>query len=121
MYMDELFPVATRADIVRTKRQLEQFTKIKRALEDFEQNPPETDKQRNDQTKWKKIVRMLERAIDQIIEYDVRMVIEYRFIKGNSRAATILRFSSWDCCDKTIDRKILEGIESVANTIKYLE
>ncbi|MCM3273677.1 hypothetical protein [Paenibacillus elgii] len=121
VYSEELFPEASKVDIARTKTYLKKFVKMKKALEDFEQNPPETEKQRNEQAKWKRIVRNIERAKEQILQYDVSVVIEYRFIKGNSRAATILRFSSWGCCDKTIDRKIEEGTISIANTLKYLE
>lgn len=69
---------------------------------------------------WTQTCSNLERAVGQIIEYDVREIVDYRFIRGNSRAATILRFSGLNYCDKTIDRKITEGVKSVANTILYL-
>ncbi|AFC28381.1 hypothetical protein PM3016_1456 [Paenibacillus mucilaginosus 3016] len=119
--MEELFPKASKADIIRTKAYLSQYKEKKRRVEMFERNPPQTDELKEIQTNLIKFTSLLERAVAQIIHDDVRKVIEYRFLKGNSRAATILRFESWECCDKTIDRKIIEGIESVANTLLYLE
>ncbi|WP_426453824.1 hypothetical protein ACP26L_15620 [Paenibacillus sp. S-38] len=119
--MEELFPKASKTDIVRTKAYLSQYKEKKRRVEMFERNPPQTDELREIEANLIKFTRLLERAVAQIIHDDVRKVIEYRFLKGNSRAATILRFESWECSDKTIDRKINEGIESVANTLLYME
>ncbi|MEY9097053.1 hypothetical protein [Paenibacillus sp. RC84] len=121
MYMETLFPVVTQADIVRTKALLKQYREKKQKVIFFEMNPPETESQAAKHAALIKYTRLIERAVEQIIYPDVRSVIEYRFIKGNSRAATILHFSGWDYSDKTIDRKIIEGTESVANTLLYLE
>lgn len=118
--MDDLFPVATVSDIKRAKSYLVQYKEKKRIVTLFEQKPPETDDMKKIQEAAVRFTLLLERAVDQILHKDVRAVIEYRFIKGNTRAATILRFSGWNCCDKTIDRKIYEGTVSVANTLMYL-
>lgn len=119
--MEELFPTATKIDFLRAKHQLSQYVKMKKALEDFEKHPPETAKQFENKAKWERTIRNLDRAVNQIKHHDVRALIEYRFIKGNSRAATILRFSSWDFCEKTFDRKIDEGVASIAGTLLYLD
>ncbi|WP_233455283.1 PIN domain-containing protein [Paenibacillus elgii] len=119
--MEELFPEASPAEIKLTKAHLKQYRDKKHKVELFERNPPETDKQKRAQEALIKFTSLIERAVDQILHKDVKSVIEYRFIKGNSRAATILKFSSWNCCEKTIDRKIEEGVVSVANTLLYLE
>ncbi|NQX68472.1 hypothetical protein HQN90_20310 [Paenibacillus alba] len=116
-----LFPIATQKDIERTKVNLTDFIKMKQAVINFERNPPVSEKQLQYYQTWVKVCSNLERAVGQILEQDVREITEYRFIKGFSRAATILRFSGWNYCDKTIDRKIFEGITSVANTLLYLE
>jgi transcriptional regulator with XRE-family HTH domain len=120
MCAEELFPAATPADIMRTKKLLEQYAEMKSRLDYFAQNPPESDQQAEQQRKWTAVSQQLEGAVSQIRERDAREVVEYRYMKGNSRAATILRFSGWNCSDKTIDRKINEGIEAVANALKYL-
>jgi transcriptional regulator with XRE-family HTH domain len=117
---EELFPAATPEEIARTKKLLEQYAEMKSRLAYFAQNPPESEQQAQQQRKWTAVSQQLEGAVSQIRERDVREVVEYRFIKGNSRGATILRFSGWNCSDKTIDRKISEGIEAVANALKYL-
>ncbi|AEI39771.1 hypothetical protein KCX80_07790 [Paenibacillus mucilaginosus] len=119
--MEDLFPEATKADIERAKRYLGHYKEKKSRLEFLERNPPQTEELRNVKANLIKFTSLLERAVAQILEEDVRKVIEYRFLRGNSRAATILRFEQWECCDKTIDRKIIDGIESVANTLLYLE
>ncbi|MEW9702844.1 hypothetical protein [Paenibacillus sp. SI8] len=116
-----LFPEATRREIERAKIILSEYVKMKRALSNFEKNPPITEKQKTYQEIWGKACLVLERAVNQIVDHDIREIIEYRYIKGNSRASTILRFSGWSYCDKTFDRKISEGIVSVANTLLYLE
>jgi hypothetical protein len=120
MLEDPLFPVATTADISRTKRLLGQYAEIKSRLAYFELNPPESDKQVEQQRTLMAVAKSLEGAVGLIKERDVREVVEYRFMKGNSRAATIVRFSGWNCCDKTIDRKINEGVGAVANAMKYI-
>ncbi|WP_235206847.1 hypothetical protein [Paenibacillus tyrfis] len=119
--MEELFPEASPVEIKRTKAYLEQYKEKKQKVAFFERNPPETDKQKSRQAVLIKFTSLVERAVGEILQSDVKAVIEYRFIKGNSRAATIIKFSGWDYCDKTIDRKITEGITSVANTLLYLE
>ncbi|MCR8635764.1 hypothetical protein [Paenibacillus radicis (ex Xue et al. 2023)] len=121
MDMDFLFPEASTEDVKRAKTYLNQYMKKKKTVQLFEKTPPETEGNKELQVAAIKFTNLIERAVDQIIQNDVKLVIEYRFIKGNSRAATILKFSGWNCCDKTIDRKIDEGAESVANTLLYLE
>ncbi|MCY9593736.1 hypothetical protein PC41400_21650 [Paenibacillus chitinolyticus] len=122
MYMmEELFPKATKADIARAKEDLRKYREDKQKVLLFESEPPETEIQIRRQAALIKSTRRIERAISQITFADVRSVMEYRFLKGNSRAATILYFSGWHCCEKTIDRKITEGILSVADTLLYLD
>lgn len=111
---------ATAKEIEIAKSLLSRYRKLKAMIEGFGMNPPETDKQLKTQEYAIRYTRNLERAVNQIVDCNVRALIEYRFIKGNSRSATILRFSGWDYCDKTIDRKIIEGIESVANSLLFL-
>ncbi|MCY9589705.1 hypothetical protein PC41400_15905 [Paenibacillus chitinolyticus] len=120
MYMEELFPEATQADIARAKVALRKYRENKQKVLLFESEPPETEIQIRRQAALIKSTRRIEKAISQITFADVRSVMEYRFIKGNSRAA-ILYFSGWHCCEKTIDRKITEGILSVANTLLYFD
>jgi hypothetical protein len=111
---------ATEEEIAIAKSLLSRYKKMVVMIEGFAKNPPESEKQIKTQKQAIQCSRNIERAVNQIVDSNVRALIEYRYIKGNSRAATILRFSGWDYCDKTIDRKIIEGIESVANSLLYL-
>ncbi len=121
MCMEELFPEATETEIKIAKSYLKQYQEKKQKVLLFERTPPKTEKQKKLQADLIKFTTQIEIAVDQILQKDVKAVIEYMFIKGNSRAATILRFKGWNCCDKTIDRKVIEGATSVANTLLYLE
>ncbi|MNI45931.1 hypothetical protein D3C73_1003730 [compost metagenome] len=66
-------------------------------------------------------VKNIERAIDTIVDPAIRELMQYRFLRGNSRASLIIHFREWGVVERTFDRMIAEGIESVANSLKYLE
>ncbi|MFH5187660.1 hypothetical protein ACHHV8_36580 [Paenibacillus sp. TAB 01] len=119
--MEDLFPEATATEVKLAKAYLKKYVEKKQLAEFFNSNPPKTDKNKRRQEEALKLVSFIERAVDQIRDGNVKAVVEYRYIKGNSRAATILKYSGWDYCDKTIDRKLEEGAVSVANTLLYLE
>ena len=114
--MDSLFPEATSFDIVKTKMLLTRYKKIALDLEGFRTNPPETERQQRVFDDYSKISRTIERAVNLIIDAEIRSIIQYRYIEGNPRKAAVIRFSL--ITDRTLDRKINEGIESVANTLK---
>ncbi|WP_282938985.1 hypothetical protein [Paenibacillus sp. RC67] len=119
--MNGMFPVATVKEIKLAKDYLKQYRDIKNKLELFERNPPTTDEQKKIQLSLTKFTSLIENAVEQVVDPNVKAIVEFRFIKGNSRAATILRFSGWNYCDKTLDRKLEEGVVSVANTLLYFE
>lgn len=119
--MEELFPEATATEIKLTKAYLKKYREKKKKTELFECGLPQTEKQKKVYEALRKFTTSIELAVDQILDDNVKAVIEYRFIKGNTRAATILKFSGWNYCDKTIDRKIEDGIVAIANTLIYLE
>lgn len=54
-----------------------------------------------------------------MMDEDVRRVMEFRFLRRNTRWRTV----SWFNCvtDRSIDRRIVKGIMSVAETLKLLE
>ncbi len=118
--MKPFLATATKNEIITAKSLLSQYPRMKAIIDDYERNPAKTQKQAETLENAIQCTSNIERAVNQIVDPNVKALIEYRFIKGNRRAATILRFSGWDYCDKTIDRKIIEGIESVANSLLYL-
>jgi len=116
---EKAFPVATKFDIANAKSKLESYVDDKMKVEDFNENPPETEEQRIINDILIKKTRYIERAVKQIRNQEVKRIIEYRYIQGRSHAETVIRFSLY--CDRTVDRKIELGIKSVANTLLYLE
>ncbi|WP_246096693.1 hypothetical protein [Paenibacillus sinopodophylli] len=111
---------ASKKEIIEAGRLLNKYKKIEKIVEDFKVHPPVTDLQKGIYSNATMTKSKLERAVSSIVDLNVRQLIDYRFIKGNKRAATIQRYSGWDYCDKTYDRKITEGIESVAESLRYL-
>lgn len=60
----------------------------------------------------------IEMAVSLIVNNAVKRVMEFRFIRGNPRWGTVKRFSS--VTDRSIDRQIVRGVESVAETLKLI-
>lgn len=118
---NEAFPAATVKEIKIAKEYLKQYKDRKKKLGLFEQNPPANDMQKHVQQSLLRFTSLIERAVEQIADENIRAVVTFRYIQGHTRAATILKFSGWNYCDKTIDRKLDEGVVSVANTLLYLE
>jgi hypothetical protein len=118
--MKPFLATATKNEIITAKSLLSQYLRMKAIIEDYERNPTQTDKQAETFENAILCTNNIERAVNQIVDPNVKALIEYRFLKGNRRAATILKFSGWDYCDKTIDRKINEGIAAVANSLLLL-
>ncbi len=145
----ELFAKATKQEIQRTKFLLEKYTDMVALMQDFEQfeqdlqqvgidgeaarRIDQTDlhadktvnatilieKQRWVYSRYNFYTRQLRRAHSLIKDDDARKAVEYRYIQGYSRKETILFFRR-SLSDSTIKRKIDEGIESVANTLKLI-
>jgi hypothetical protein len=114
-----LFPIANAADIKKMRLDLDKYKKMRKTKEDLEKHNDLESLQRSDV--YKRIATMvmkIDRAYNLIIEQDIREIIAYRFIEGHDRYETICKF---DLCERSIDRKILEGIESIANTFKLWE
>lgn len=120
MYM---FPVATNREIQESKKQLGQYKKMKKIVEDYEKpnNNPFTAQQINTYRYCKKMTNNIERAANLIINESVREIIEHRYLKGNPRNITVQLFEHKYTSDRTVDRKLAEGIESIANSLKLWE
>ncbi|MFN0222124.1 hypothetical protein [Paenibacillus sp. KR2-11] len=114
-----LFPEATAADIKVTKSYLTGYGKMKRAVEYFEENAPNSLKAQSDFERFKRITKKIERAIGLICDDEIRRIMTFRFLKENTRAATVIMFNI--ITDRTVDRKINEGIAIVADCLLLWE
>jgi len=116
----ELYPSATEADKKIAKALLKRYRKNKSNLAEFERKG--TDRLAKEQLKVyntaKKEVESVESAVRLILKPDIREMIEHKYINGELRRHkdTLNRFNLWD--QSTVGRKLNEGIESVAGSIK---
>ncbi|MBG9735782.1 hypothetical protein [Paenibacillus alvei] len=145
----ELFPKATKEEINETKFLLDKYTKMLSLIDDYEQFEKEmaqvaidgeaarridsddlhadktanavilNEKQRWVYQQYKYYTEMLMRGFRLIRDEEVKKAIDYRYIQGYSRKETILFFRH-GLSDSTIDRRLEDGVESIANTLKLI-
>ncbi|WP_431090820.1 hypothetical protein [Paenibacillus sp. 8b26] len=77
------------------------------------------EKQKWVYNQYRKFTSMISRAHWLIIDSEVKEAIDIRFIQGYSRKETIL-FMRRGVAHSTVDRRIDDGIESIANTLKVM-
>ncbi len=112
-----LFPEASKQDIIEAKNKLRKYKKTKRLRDELEASEePLTENEILALKESKRVMSEIERAVNIIIDPDVREVVTYRFIEGHSHKLTVLNFQS-KMDDRTVDRKLIKGIESVAETL----
>lgn len=115
----ELFPKTNRQDIQVAKSLLNRYLRMRKTSELLLQREDITDKERQVAEEYKKKADAIELSVRMIMDDEVRRVMEYRFIKGFPRWGTVLHFSN--ITDRSVDRRIDRGIESVAETLKLIE
>ncbi len=123
MTMDqlELFPRATSSDVLHAKQLLIQFKRLALRIKDIERH--DLDSLSSEQLKKYKVAvetsGKIERSVALILDDEVRKILEFRYLAGNTRKQTVLKFSAM-MHDSTVDRKISEGIESVAESLLFM-
>lgn len=145
----ELFPTASESEIQRTKFLLGKYTSMISLMEDFEKFEEDLkqvtidgevarriddgdlyadktsnatiliEKQRWVYQQYKFYTQQLWRAYTLIRDADAKKAIDYRYIQGYSYKETNL-FFRYGLSESTIRRKLLEGIISIANTLKLM-
>ncbi|WP_339299109.1 hypothetical protein MKY92_03140 [Paenibacillus sp. FSL R5-0623] len=145
----ELFAKASKQEIQQTKFLLDKYTDMVSLMRDFEQFEQDMQQvgidgeaaRRIDQTdlhadktanatiliekqrwvykRYQFYMHQLERAQRLIKDEEARKAVEYRFIQGYSYKETLLFFRH-GLSSSTVRRKLLEGSESIANTLKLI-
>ncbi|RED34692.1 hypothetical protein C7820_4355 [Paenibacillus sp. VMFN-D1] len=145
----ELFPQANLEEIQRTKFLLSKYTNMISLMQDFEefendlkqttidgetarridQDELHADKTANatiliEKQRWvyqqyRFYTQQLRRAWSLIQDDDEKKAIDYRYIQGFSFKETLLFFRH-GLSDSTIRRKLSDGTESMANTLKLM-
>jgi len=149
VWQSELFPKATKIEIERTKFLLSKYRSMELLMADFEENEKDmhqvavdgevarridqedlhadktanaailAEKQRWVYQQYNFYTRQLRRAAALIQEEEARKAIDFRYMQGYSFTETVLFFRS-SMSDSTIRRRLTEGTESIANTLKLL-
>ncbi|WP_340395280.1 hypothetical protein [Paenibacillus sp. FSL E2-0177] len=114
----ELFPSANKADIAKTKMLLRKYPDMMLIVNGLQVRTELSADEEAILKKWGPTIKNMELAIESIIDDEVKQIMKYRFISRNPRKAAVTRWSSFT--DRSLDRKIQEGIESVAGTLKLL-
>ncbi|OMF37449.1 hypothetical protein BK133_05175 [Paenibacillus sp. FSL H8-0548] len=117
----DLFPRATVTDIRDAKKHLNHFQKYESMAAELKRRGLDTltVQQLNLYNLLISRLANLRSAVNLIIDTEVREIIEYRYIEGNKHAVTIEHFSG-PMDDRTIERKLCKGIESVAESYKIM-
>ncbi|KTD88218.1 hypothetical protein [Paenibacillus etheri] len=146
---DELFPTASEAEIQRTKFLLCKFKSMSLLMNDYEgfmqdmqqvsidgevarridQDELHADKSANavilmEKQRWvyeqyQLYTGVIRRATALIQDKEARDAIQHRYIEGHSFKETVMFFRH-GMSDSTIRRKLNEGIDSIANTLKLM-
>jgi DNA-directed RNA polymerase sigma subunit (sigma70/sigma32) len=113
------FPKASKPEQARVKQQLAEYHKMMQYLKDFEQYGLDRlpIAQQEQYRLYKHLTDELKRAADLILDEEERNIIAFRYLQGNRHKTTVLRYRAI-MDERTVDRRLLAGIESVANTFK---
>ncbi|MNW37049.1 hypothetical protein D3C74_140800 [compost metagenome] len=145
----ELFPKASKQEIQRTKFLLGKYTHMIALMKDFERYEEELkqvaidgeaarridqedlhadktanatiliEKQRWVYQQYRFYTQQLRRAWGLIQDQEAKQAVDFRYIQGYSYKETLLFFRR-SLSDSTIRRKIGEGMESVAESLKIM-
>lgn len=114
----EIYPRANEVDKQVARSLLNKYARMRRGADILSSKPRLTEKERKALDDWQQQADDVEMAVKMIMDDDVRRVMEFRFIRGNSRWGTVTRFNS--ITDRSVDRRIVKGVESVAETLKII-
>lgn len=114
----ELFPSANKMDVTVIKMLLRKYPKMVEIVNGLQEREELTSYEEAILKKWVPTIRNIELAIESILDPEIKQIMKYRFINRNPRKAAVIKWSSFT--GRSLDRKIQEGTESVAGTLKLL-
>jgi hypothetical protein len=115
----ELFPLATEQEIEEAKVLLEDHRNKKEVIRRLQSKNLLDLQNKRAYNAYLNDIERIETAVGLITESDVRRIIEKRYIHGLRNKDTVIYFGNM--VPSTVNRKINEGIESVANSLKTWE
>lgn len=115
----ELFPTANRSDMQAARSLLSRYARMRKVADILGDRIELTEKEYQVLVEYQQKADAVEMAVKMIMDNDVRRVMEFRFIRDNPRWGTVKRFN--EITDRSVDRRIVRGIESVAETLKLID
>ncbi|MUG68656.1 hypothetical protein GNP94_22045 [Paenibacillus campinasensis] len=114
----EIWPSITDADRQEAKRLLKRYPKMRVTVQALGQKAELTEKQQHVYSSWGKIVDEINTACNLILDDEVRRIFEHRYLKGQKYRRTIDLFWSEERSERTIDRRIATGVDTIAEHLK---
>ncbi|OPG98973.1 hypothetical protein B2I21_07395 [Chryseobacterium mucoviscidosis] len=112
----EFYQSVTDAERDAAKSMLRRYTRMKRTVDELGLSDALNEKQQAIYKDWKLKTDNIERAVRVIIDHELKKMVEYRFIQGLPRKSALIKFRS--ISERSFDRRIVDGIKSVASTLK---
>lgn len=119
MYQMEFYESITKDERNEVKLLLKRYPKLSRIVTELRSRPELTPKQQERLNDWGLLVDEIDVAFGLIIDDEVQLIFEHRYMKGLKYSSTIDRF--WDKhrrSEKTIDRRIGRGVDTIAEHLK---
>lgn len=114
----EFFPSITDAERLTVKKLLNRYQKMRRTVLALSNKTELNEKQRQALKEWGEIVDEIDTAFGLILDDEVKRIFEHRYLKGQKYANTVDLFWSEDRSERTIDRRIATGVDTIAEHLK---
>lgn len=114
----ELFPKTDKTDFESARSMLKRYLRMRQTSEALNSRVLLTEKEQQVKVEYQQKADAVEMAVNLIQDDGVKKVMEYRFIRGFPRWGTVNKFHN--ITDRSVDRRIVRGIESVAETLKLI-
>ncbi|GAC40841.1 hypothetical protein, partial [Paenibacillus popilliae] len=107
----EWYPLATEGEKQAVKRLMTHYPRMSKTLKELAAREPLAQREQQVKYSLEYIVRNIEMAVRLIQDDEVREITEFRYLKKHSRQQTLIRWNK--VTDRTVDRYLNDGIESV--------
>lgn len=112
----ELFPSATADEIKYVRQQLKKYPEMRRTISVLSKKPALNDIEQKVLAKYTRKTEAIETATQCILDDEIREIMHYRFIESHERWAAVSKWNRFT--DRSLDRKVREGVEAIAGTLK---
>ncbi len=112
----EIFPAVTDDEKRAVRALLERYPRMKTMCLALERRTNRTDREDDLHCVYRRITDDIDTAVNLIVDDEVRRVLEERYFRSQKYKTTIFRFPSMSA--RTVDRRIDEGVETIAECLK---